>query len=57
MIIGLVLPQELTKEMMKAATQLSRNLLSDSFCYRIVATRQSAGLQALLLYAMCRDLD
>ncbi|MCE7535678.1 PTS sugar transporter subunit IIA [Aliivibrio fischeri] len=55
-IIALVLPEKPTKEMIMAATYLTRSLLSEDFSQRLVHTRQPKGLQALILYAMCQLL-
>ena len=57
LIIALVLPDKTNREMLMAATYLTRNLLSADFSQRLVNTRQPKGLQALILYAMCHLLD
>jgi len=54
LIVALVLPEKPTREMVIAATCLTRSLLSSDFSQRLVNTRQPKGLQALILYAMCQ---
>jgi PTS system nitrogen regulatory IIA component len=55
LIIALVLPDNPTRDMIISATQLTRSMLSTDFSQRLVGTRQPMGLQALLLYSMCKE--
>ncbi|WP_162064008.1 PTS sugar transporter subunit IIA [Vibrio taketomensis] len=54
--IALVMPQPPTREQIVAATNLTRNLLTGQMAERILRTRRSVDLQALLMYAMSRLL-
>nr|WP_086937579.1 PTS sugar transporter subunit IIA [Thaumasiovibrio occultus] len=54
--IALVLPQAPHREQLIAATNLTRNLLSGQMAERLLLTRSSVDLQALLMYAMSRLL-
>lgn len=54
--IGLVLPEQPTKAQIIAATNLTRNLLCEPIGERLLLTRNSADIQALLMYASSRLL-
>ncbi|WP_194436561.1 PTS sugar transporter subunit IIA [Vibrio fluminensis] len=54
--IALVMPQAPSREQIVAATNLTRNLLSGQMAERLLLTRSSVDLQALLMYAMSRLL-
>lgn len=57
LIIALVLPEKPNRDMIMAATYLTRSMLSVEFSQRLVNTRQPKGLQALILYAMCQLIE
>lgn len=50
--IALVMPEKPTREQIIAATNLTRNLLTDQMAERLLLTKSSVDLQALLMYAM-----
>ncbi|NIY82514.1 PTS sugar transporter subunit IIA [Vibrio hepatarius] len=50
--IALVMPDKPTREQIIAATNLTRNLLTDQMADRLLLTKSSVDLQALLMYAM-----
>lgn len=54
--IALVMPEKPTREQIIAATNLTRNLLTDQMAERLLLTKSSVDLQALLMYAMSRLL-
>lgn len=54
--IALVMPQSPSREQIVAATNLTRNLLTGQIAQRLLLTRSSVDLQALLMYAMSRLL-
>ncbi|GAB2652169.1 PTS sugar transporter subunit IIA [Vibrio panuliri] len=54
--IALVMPKAPSREQIIAATNLTRNLLSGQLAQRLLLTRSSVDLQALLMYAMTRLL-
>ncbi|HDM8055273.1 PTS sugar transporter subunit IIA [Vibrio harveyi] len=54
--IALVMPAKPTREHIIAATNLTRNLLTDQMAERLLLTKSSVDLQALLMYAMSRLL-
>ncbi len=54
--IALVMPDKPTREQIIAATNLTRNLLTDQMAERLLLTKSSVDLQALLMYAMSRLL-
>ncbi|TXY22148.1 PTS fructose transporter subunit IIA [Vibrio mimicus] len=55
--IALVMPNQLNREQIIAATNLTRNLLCDQMVERLLLTRSGVDLQALLMYAMSRLLN
>ncbi|CAE6918527.1 PTS system nitrogen regulatory IIA component [Vibrio sp. B1REV9] len=54
--IALVIPAKPTREQIITATNLTRNLLTDQMANRLLSTKSSVDLQALLMYAMSRLL-
>ncbi|MCV5263796.1 PTS sugar transporter subunit IIA, partial [Escherichia coli] len=54
--IALVMPERPTRDQIIAATTLTRNLLTDQMAERLLLTKSSVDLQALLMYAMSRLL-
>lgn len=56
LVIALILPTSPSRDMIITATKLTRSLLDDDFAQRLIATRHAVGLQALLLYSMCKTL-
>ncbi|WP_159738903.1 PTS sugar transporter subunit IIA [Vibrio atypicus] len=54
--IALVMPAKPNREQIIAATNLTRNLLCDQISERLLLTRSSVDLQALLMYSMSRLL-
>ncbi|WP_322804908.1 PTS sugar transporter subunit IIA [Vibrio alfacsensis] len=54
--IALVIPAKPTREQIITATNLTRNLLTDQMATRLLSTKSSVDLQALLMYAMSRLL-
>ncbi|PSW22008.1 PTS fructose transporter subunit IIA [Photobacterium sanctipauli] len=54
--IALVMPTKPTREQIITATNLTRNLLTGQIAERLLLTRSSVDLQALLMYAMSRLL-
>jgi PTS system nitrogen regulatory IIA component len=56
LVIALVMPEKPTREQLIAATNLTRNLLTDQMAERLLLTKSSIDLQALLMYAMSRLL-
>lgn len=54
--IALVMPEKPTREQIIAATNLTRNLLTGQVAERLLLTKSSVDLQALLMYAMSRLL-
>lgn len=54
--IALVLPAKPNREQIVTVTNLTRNLLCDQMTERLVTTRNSIDLQALLMYSMTRLL-
>ncbi|MCG9684752.1 PTS sugar transporter subunit IIA [Vibrio sp. Isolate23] len=54
--IALVMPTKPTPEQIMAATNLTRNLLTGQVAERLLLTRSSVDLQALLMYTMSRLL-
>ncbi|MGF1908740.1 PTS sugar transporter subunit IIA [Vibrio kasasachensis] len=54
--IALVMPLSPSREQIIAATNLTRNLLTGQMAERLLLTRCSVDLQALLMYAMSRLL-
>ena len=53
-VIALVIPSKPSREQIVAATNLTRNLLSGQMAERLLLTRSSVDLQALLMYSMSR---
>jgi PTS system nitrogen regulatory IIA component len=56
LVIALVIPTEPTREQIINATNLTRNLLSSQVVERLLMTKNSVDLQALLMYFMSRLL-
>ena len=54
--IALVIPEKPTREQIIVATNLTRNLLTEQMAERLLLTKSSVDLQALLMYAMSRLL-
>ncbi|EGA70238.1 PTS system nitrogen regulatory IIA component [Vibrio sinaloensis DSM 21326] len=54
--IALVMPSKPNREQIIAATNLTRNLLCDQISHRLLLTRSSVDLQAILMYCMSRLL-
>ncbi|MGC9423743.1 PTS sugar transporter subunit IIA [Vibrio sp.] len=54
--IALVMPEKPSREQIIAATNLTRNLLTDQMAERLLLTKSRVDLQALLMYAMSRLL-
>ncbi|HHY0495247.1 PTS sugar transporter subunit IIA [Vibrio parahaemolyticus] len=54
MAIALVIPDKPTRDQIVAATNLTRNLLNDRMAERLLLTKSSIELQALLMYATSR---
>lgn len=54
LVIALVLPLSPSRDMIVTATKLTRSMLDDDFAHRLIATKHAVGLQALLLYSMCK---
>ncbi|BBM67149.1 PTS fructose transporter subunit IIA [Vibrio alfacsensis] len=54
--IALVIPAKPSREQIITATNLTRNLLTDQMATRLLSTKSSVDLQALLMYAMSRLL-
>ena len=52
--IALVIPAKPTRDQIVSATNLTRNLLSGQMAERLLSTRSSVDLQALLMYSMSR---
>lgn len=52
--IALVMPTSPTRDQIITATNLTRNLLSGQLSERLLATKSSIDLQALLMYSMSR---
>ncbi|MCE0495571.1 PTS sugar transporter subunit IIA [Vibrio salinus] len=52
--IALVMPDLSTRDQIIAATNLTRNLLTGQLAERLLLTKNSVDLQALLMYAMSR---
>lgn len=52
--IALVMPSSPTRDQIVTATNLTRNLLSGQLAERLLATKSSIELQALLMYSMSR---
>ncbi|MEL6091039.1 PTS sugar transporter subunit IIA [Plesiomonas shigelloides] len=55
--IALVMPTKPTREQIITATNLTRNLLCEQMVERLLVTRSSVDLQALLMYSMSRLLN
>jgi PTS system nitrogen regulatory IIA component len=57
LVIAIVLPTTYSRDQIQATTNLTRNLIKTSIAERVLRTRRSIELQALLMYLMTRLLD
>lgn len=54
-VIGLAIPTQANISIIKACTQLTRQLLREEFCYLLTSTTEPEALKAILLHTMAKS--